>query len=239
MIARKPTDKTLKLPSRTDFTWRSLNFGSDLLHIDYDDAKFCSNCEYIVAVAGYENCTYTLTLTSREASMIRLAPNRPVNVELDTSSIRYFSTMVSSSEADITLSLTPLNTGSADMYVQIYNYSAFVSAGGGDRYPLPDPYNYETYSYTTEGTEDNHIFLPGPHGEEDIIVITVKALSNVRFVMVAASNNRPVILQSGIPQNHFVDLGQNEYFRFFPNTEDDVRITITGTTASIFFNVSL
>lgn len=84
------------------------------------------------------------------------------------------------------------------------------------------------------GTEDNHIYLPRPHSPEDIIAITVKALSDIDFALVSAINDRPVVLQAGMPQNHFVDQGQNEVFMFYPDSDEDVRISLTGKSMYIY-----
>lgn len=209
-----------------------MNTGSDTLQISYDDSKFCSDCEYIVGIYGYRNCTYTLLFTSHKSSLVKLAPNRPQLGILDKArSLQYFTTYITSSTADMTITLTSLNTGSADMYVQIYNASAFLSGAGNDDMRFPDPTDYTTYMYTTAGTEEDHIFIPGPHNIEDVIVIAVVAIRPVRFILVAASTAHPILLLSGIPQYHYVEQGQMEYFKLYPDdVTSDLRITVTART---------
>lgn len=55
------------------------------------------------------------------------------------------------------------------------------------------------------------------------------ALSPVRFSIVATSSQRPVLLLAGVPQSHFVEFGNNEYFKFYPHADEDLHITLTGT----------
>jgi hypothetical protein len=51
----------------------------------------------------------------------------------------------------------------------------------------------------------------------------------VRFSIVATSSQRPVLLLAGVPQSHFVQFGNNEYFKFYPHADEDLHITLTGT----------
>eukprot|EP00981_Chlorochromonas_danica_P002257 scaffold437_cov168-Ochromonas_danica.AAC.74 len=218
------------LPTRTSYTWRSLSYGSDRLTIDYDSDGYCTDCLYLLGVYGFRNSTYSLLLTLQEAAIVRLVSGRPQQGSLEAGNDMYYSTNIVSSLADVTLTLTSLNTGTADLYVQIYNSSTFNSAGGGDQENglLPDPENPRTYSYTTAGTEENHIFIPGPHTEESVLVVTVRALSSVRFLIVCTSSNRPVLLLAGQPQIHYVGAGQNELFQFYPDSLEDLHITLTA-----------
>lgn len=232
ITTRKATETVLSIPSKTNYVWRSLNSGSDSLQISYDDPNFCFDCEYIIGVYGYRNCTYTLLSSTHRSSLVKLAPNRPqLGILSSASAMQYFTTYVTSSTADMTITLTSLNTGSADLYVQIYNATKFASGAGNDDMRFPDPHDVNTYTYTTAGTAEDHIFIPGPHQIEDVMVIAVVALQPVRFLLVAASAGRPTLLQSGIPQYHYVEQGQMEYFRMYPDdTEDDIRITVTART---------
>ena len=113
---------SLKLPSMSSYTWRSSNSGNDAIHIDSSDENYCAQCEYLVAVYGYSNSTYTLLASDIEEAVIRLVPNRPQVAEIAArSNVLYFSALITSSVADITIALTPLNNGEADLYVQVSN----------------------------------------------------------------------------------------------------------------------
>jgi hypothetical protein len=143
--------------------------------VTYEDAHYCTGCDYIVGVYGYHNSTYTLLATDTEDSIIKLVQNRPQVAAIGArDGTLFFSSVISSSAADMTVSLTSLGTGIADLYVQIYNASTFDSPAGGDLYRLPDANVRSTYKYTTAGSEDDHVFIPGPHWQESIVVILVK-----------------------------------------------------------------
>ncbi|KAJ1387566.1 hypothetical protein B484DRAFT_409860, partial [Ochromonadaceae sp. CCMP2298] len=149
-----------------------------------------------------------------------------------TGGVLYFAALIASSEADTTVSLTQLS-GDADMYLQAYSATQWQT-GSVD---LPDPTDPSSYLYTTQGTEDDHIFLPGPHREASILIVAVQAVassspsspsSTLRFSIVASSSQYPVLLQAGVPQSHYVQLASTETFKFFPHADEDLHITLTA-----------
>lgn len=165
----------MSLPTNTNYMWRSLYVGSDVISFDYTDSRFCVDCDYIIGVYGYSNATFTLMVTDQEDGIIKLAQNRPQIASIAArNGMLFFSVVISSSQADMTVSLTSLDTGYADMYVQVYDATVFNSAAGGDSYVLPDPDVPNSYKYTTHGTEDDHVFIPGPHPKESLLVVAVK-----------------------------------------------------------------
>ena len=92
-----------------------------------------------------------------------------------------------------------LNSGYGDLYVQLYNYTSFNSAGGGDQYVLPVPTDPSTYSYTTKRTQDNHVFIPATgRAQEMMIVITLFATTSLQCTIVVTSTQFPVLLQLGL-----------------------------------------
>jgi hypothetical protein len=189
------------------------------------------NCEYVIAVYGYHNCTYTLLLSEHKASIVRLVPNRPQTYQLSSGDFQYFAVMVPATTDDVTITFTALNAGGyADLYAEIYNATEFNSPGAGDRIQMPDPSDPMSYSYSTELVEDTHIFLEGPVEDDEIIVVTMAAITDIKFVIIAATNSELVILQPGIPQNHYVEAGDTQYFKIHPETDDDLRVTITART---------
>ena len=138
-------------------------------------------CTYVVGVYGYKNSSFTIMVTTSTASIVKLKPNIPQVIAMEKNQASYFSSLLASSAADTTVTLTALNSGSADLYIQIYNASTFTSgycyclrhliycffqalliliciqfwfaAGGGDQYVLPDPNDPSTYKYTTKVCE--------------------------------------------------------------------------------------
>ena len=60
------------------------------------------------------------------------------------------------------------------------------------------------------------------------LFLSLAALSAVRFSIVATSSQSPVLLLAGVPQNHYVEFAANEYFKFYPHSDEDLHITLTG-----------
>lgn len=173
-MAHKP-GKPFELPTKTHYQWRSLFVGSDAVTVTYEDPQYCVDCDYLVGVYGYHNSTYTLMVTDQEDTIIKLVQNRPQIASIGAKDgILFFSAVIASSTADMTVTLTSLGTGFADLYVAVYNATTFNSPSGGDVYRLPDARYPSTYQYTTAHTEDDHVFIPGPHKEESIVIILVQ-----------------------------------------------------------------
>ena len=204
--------------------------GNDNIKITYEDYQYCFDCEYLIGVFGYSNSTYTLLVTDQEESVVKLVQNRPQIASIKKAGdIMYFSVVIESSSADTTISLTSLNTGYAELYAQVYNLTTFYSPEGGDIYRMPLPTDPSSYSFSTIHTEDCILFLPGPHITESLIVIAVQAIdTELKFSMVATSGHSSILIQAGIPQNHYVEAGNNEYFKFFPSEDEDLHITVTA-----------
>ena len=60
------------------FTWSSRrSYSNDVIVIKYDDPNFCVNCDYLLAVYGYHNSSYTLSITSGEDEVIHLLHDHP------------------------------------------------------------------------------------------------------------------------------------------------------------------
>jgi hypothetical protein len=224
---RRNSDTKFNMPSTSNFIWRSMFYGSDSVTIAYDDQNFCTDCEFIIGVTGYTNATFTLTTRSKTASIIRLRPSRPQNAALEVGSRMYFSSEIPTTTSDVMISATSVSTGYVDIYVRLTNASALATG----RPVLPDPAVPSSFTYSTRWSEDNHVFIPGPRNEQNAVaIITVVALNNVRFVVMAATSDHPAMLQLGIPQSHFVAQGGNAVFQLYPSPYDDLRITVTART---------
>lgn len=168
---------------------------------------------------GYHNSTYTLMVTDTEDSIIKLVQNRPQIAAINArDGTLFFSAVIASSIADTTVTLTSLDNGQADLYVQVYNAEEFNSPSGGDIFRfacicifcwkteskacytfstntfitrLPDPDVPGSYAYSTHNSQNDHVFLPGPHNSESILVVAVKGECGAGMLHVP-------MLQSGI-----------------------------------------
>ena len=235
-------------PTREKYNWHSLHVGDDNLRISYLDKHFCYDCgyviiiiiiaitiiiimiitRYVIGVYGYRNSSYTLLVTESEASIIQLADNRPQMMTLTQDKKKYFSTEIHTSADDVMISLSPLGTGWADIYANVYNMTDYESAGGGDLI-LPSPDDPTSYLYTTANTENDFINIPGPYNYDVVIIVTVYARTNIKFSIVSSHSQRPITLQAGIPQSHFVTSQSMEYFQYIPSdSAEDLRISLSS-----------
>ena len=240
------------LPTMQSSTWRSMHFGDDVLHINYDDKDFCYNCDYIIGVFGYKNSSYTLLTVTSEDVMTKLLPNIALEVASEVGGTKYFSVGALNSADDILFSVTSLDNGEEDLYVQVYQNDSILSTGR----VLLNTSDPRTYMYTTKGTPLDVILVKGPHVQGSTFVIAVQAthinsprlldntsvlasassessspsifLSRTRYTILASYSQQHVLLSSGVPQNHFVSKGDTEFFRFIPEGNTDMRISLTA-----------
>jgi len=220
---------TTQLPTEESYVWRSSNFGNDVKVILYDDPQYCWNCEYFVGVYGYKNSTFTLLVSTTSSSVVKLKPNSPQLIAVSALQIKYFTALLASSAADTTVTITEMNSGSADLFVQLFNASSFTSAAGGDQFVLPDPSDPSTYRYTTRHSQNNHVYIPATHRMEELLLaIAVYATTDVQCSIVVTDSQAPVLLQLGTPQNHFVELGRMVQFVVYPDDLEDLRVTVTA-----------
>ncbi len=61
-----------------------------------------------------------------------------------------------------------------------------------------------------------------------VFIIAVRSRSDVTFSMIATTSQRAVLIQPGVPQNHFVSQGRTEFFQFYPDDDEDIGISVTA-----------
>jgi hypothetical protein len=191
-------NSTVHFPTLQDYTWRSVKIGSDSLTIDYlkDAAHYCYDCDYVVGVYGYKNTTFTLTALDSPDTIVRLAGGRPVVFSLAAGRTQYFSAETATSADDLLVALTPLDSGTADMYLQVFNASFFQRVSSSGTLRLPDPADPSTYQMdTADGAGRNFLLVPGPHSSIVVAVVAVVARSSVKFSLMAKTSQTPVTLQ--------------------------------------------
>ena len=65
------------------FIWSSRRtYSNDMIVIKYDDPHFCFNCDYVLAVYGYRNASYTLSITTTEDEVIHLLHDHPQRLQV-------------------------------------------------------------------------------------------------------------------------------------------------------------
>lgn len=239
---------SLTLPTKSSYTWKSIHFGDDVVQISYDDPHFCSDCNYIVGVYGYINSTYSLLISSSDDMVAQLLPNHPLEVVAAVGAVKYFNIGVLNSADSILFVVTPLDSGRENLFVQAYVNDSVLSSPR----MLPNPEDPSTYTYTTKGVPVDYISVKGPHVQGTVFVVavqttkgqikninqdekhlatataTITAGVSIRYSILASYSQQYVTLTAGVPQNHFVSKGTTEYFRFIPEGDTDMRVTLTA-----------
>ena len=91
-----------------------------------------------------------------------------------------------------------MDSGSVDLFIQLFNASSFASAAGGDLYVLPDPSDPNTFRYTTRHSQNNHVYIPATHRMEELLLaIAVYAITDVQCSIVVTDSQAPLLLQLG------------------------------------------
>ena len=251
------------LPTMQSSMWRSMHFGDDLVKINYDDKNFCYNCDYIIGVFGFKNSTYTLLASTADDVVTKLVPNSALEVASEVGGVKLFSVGTLNSADDVLFTVTPLDSGDEDLYLQVYQNDSVLSTG----HLLLNISDPRTYKYTTKGTQYDFILVKGPHAQGTTFVVAVHATDSImpftdvklsaaatsgvpqsidtlkqlsamsllsspvpqtRYTILASYSQQHVLLMSGVPQNHYVSKGDTEFFRFIPEEDTDMRITVTA-----------
>ena len=106
--------------------------------------------------------------------------------------VKHCAYMVSSQSESLVISLSSLDMGSADLYAKALPVLSIPSNVTAQMAMLPNPSDQSSYDYSTVGSEDDVIQLPGPFANETIVLITVKALSSVSLsILVSTKSLRP------------------------------------------------
>mmetsp|Transcript_3149 Transcript_3149/g.4876 ORF Transcript_3149/g.4876 Transcript_3149/m.4876 type:complete len:2519 (-) Transcript_3149:278-7834(-) len=222
-------------PTTSRYTWRSIHAGNDEVSFNYADENFCVDCTYVVGIYSYRNSSYTLLLTNTDDAVVSLVSNRPQLVHVrDVSKLRYFRVESGSSSEDVTVSVTNLGSAHLVMYMQKYPLASYNGS-------LPSPTDPSSYSYTTLHSGMDHIYAPGPNNAPQIYVVGVHADVATSFSIVVSSSARPVLLQSGVPQSHYVKQGAMEQFTYYMDPDVDIQVSISAVSGDpdIFLSTAL
>jgi len=242
-VSTLPLDSsTIVFPTPYDYTsyhWSSrAASGVDTVLVRYDDAAFCWNCDIIIGVYGYKNSSYTLALLASEDEVVQLRHDRPMRLSLQPAQLRYCSYVISGSSESAVLSLTSLDLGSADVFVRVVPIDSLAGRNATDVFP--DPLVPSSYTYSTEGSEDDIVSVAGPFENVTALLVTVRASTAVTFNIMVASSKSVVVLQAGMPHNHYVSKGNMEYFQFYvEDPAESLQITCTARSGDPDLLVSM
>lgn len=233
------SDPNFHLPSFSHAMWRSTLTGDDALSVSYRDPNYCYDCYFIIGVFSYSNTTYTLLVTSSEATVVRLKLNIPQFFALSPNKIQYFSFEIGNSLDDLSLSLSSLGASSVEMALQAYNVSLKENIDHEDLHDdddavhfqhdrLPNPDDPSTYFERTNSLIDPVISIVGPFDEPMKYILATRSPYDASFTVSVSSTSRRVILQSNIPQHQFVEEGNLAMFVLFVDDPEDLDISLTS-----------
>jgi hypothetical protein len=135
-------------PNLVNSTWQSGMYGSDTISIDKMDPEYCSLCTYYIAVNGFKDSTYSLSVSLRSDSVV-LTDGISVSASLEMAQYDYYRFIYTygstSSMRIVVTTVTPQDTVS--VYVNLDNNI---------------PYDSD-YSYTT---------TTGNSGHDGVIIIS-------------------------------------------------------------------
>lgn len=213
-----------QFPTKDSYLWRGYHFGDDSVVISHTDKNFCYDCNYVIGVHGWQNASYTIMTTTSIENVITLPHGRPQMSSVQRNTMRYFKALVTNSAETVSLSATVMGSGDVDLYVTWY------PASSSDPPALPDPANPQTYKKTSAGLERDVVDIDQPFSQESIILIGVKGVSDAQFSIVASFSAMQVVLQAGVPQEHFVKVDSMAFFTFHLDAKADLQISLTAIT---------
>lgn len=220
---RSSISDVVTYPTTTRYTWRSLRTGSDLIKIPYTDAHFCSDCFFVIGVYGFRNCSYLISAAEKEDQLLKLVLTRSQRVVVSgTPTSRFFSLTPPNTVDDVTVTVTPLTSGFADIFVKVFNRSTNMKSSDVTNSSFPNPADPDSYSFSTAGSQLDALVIPVHelrlvYGLFVIAVVPRGGVQTMSYSIIATSSSSALPLQAGVPQNQFVDGGRNVFFVYYPH----------------------
>lgn len=132
---------------------------------------------------------------------------------------RFFRFSSQSSVEDFSLSFTKVGSGSLRIFALVCDQSAYNGT-------LPDPSKPSTYTYSSTSPNDV-VTIHGPHPTPIVVVITVVTSSAMSYTALVSTTKRPILLQAGFPQIHFMGDQSMALFTFYLSEVEDLQLTMT------------
>jgi hypothetical protein len=224
-ISRRTGDPDLYIrndqyrPGPDNYQWRSANYGDDSVTINRTDVNWCNNCTYYIGVVAATNTTYSLVASTSDAIIV-LQAGTPLQDRLNAGEYEYYVFQVDSINAtDITIVVTPVGFGDADIYLSTTvrqpnatNYTWVSARTAGDALTIPN---------TDPKFCTNCRYYIGVNGYTDVTYTIV------------ATFNQAVRLTDGGLQGGTVERGEMELYEFRVLTgHRDLTLTLSCSSGS-------
>lgn len=227
-------------PSESNYTWRSIHFGSDVLDINtLRDIHACAPCNYYIAVKGSQPSTYSLQVTLKSSVPV-LQDGMPQSGSVALSQTNYYIFYGHSSMAvrDYQIVLSS-DSGNADVYVTLDG-------------SIPGPSNYAYSSnnwYSVDIIDILHedpayaVCLPAVNNAVKTcpIRIAIVGVEIAEYTLTITSSVATKLLQVGESMNSQVAISQYMFYHaLIPSGGDyyNVRWSVTPISGhvSVFMN---
>lgn len=207
------TDNGL-LPTLTNFTYRSADFGQDLVTINNPRPA-----TYIIGVYGFQTTQYSLTATT-SAATTQLRDGIPFREDLPAKSYEYFYLDVDRVDMDLTVSVTSFN-GDPDLCIS----------------DVHDHPQHPNCTFSARAYRDDSYTIPVGTLHMGRYWISVYAFTNCTFT-ITASFSSEVYLQDGVPQADNARWEQSKYYQLQVGQIDDLTISLTPFSGNVHLFVT-
>jgi hypothetical protein len=206
-------------PTVTNFTWRSISWGEDLITIDHvTDPNKCFNCDYWVGVYAVTDTAFSITAATSE-TITTLQNGVPLREDLRAGEYEYFQLPVDLHGEDLTVTVTDLAAGDPDLFIST-------------KYHHPNETNAHWRAQRLRGDSITISHDAGPPAcSSCVYYISVHALVESTFTIVATFENT-TRLSDGVPQQGSVAKGAFKYYeiQLLASDHEDIEITLSTTS---------
>ncbi len=244
----KPTGDESGYPSnqRGHYNYSSAMYQEDSISLSPHDSRSCppslsSDAVYYIAIYGYSNAMYALTVT-HTMSVRPLVPGTPVVSTIYRHLSQRFRLRVGAEAEDLVITLSP-SYGDCDLYVKMGISDTAGKQGVEGEVSMPIAYLYD-YDYRSGamGTTVDRI-----HIEEDMICtncyisILVYGFETTQYSLLAQFTDTVVSLTNGLAVKSAVGSAYTQYYTYTPSQDSTLTTTLTvyhGDQPGIYMSAS-
>eukprot|EP00161_Ancyromonas_sigmoides_P005926 TRINITY_DN1671_c0_g1_i2.p1 TRINITY_DN1671_c0_g1~~TRINITY_DN1671_c0_g1_i2.p1 ORF type:complete len:2092 (+),score=1058.04 TRINITY_DN1671_c0_g1_i2:861-7136(+) len=215
---------TQRHPGPLNHTWSAIAFGGDRVLIRHQgDDNYCSQCFYYIGVRSYQTDRVRFTITASESDgTLLLHQGTPLQDSISASEVRKIILSIDLPTPRITVSITP-SRGVPSLYMST---SDFPDAGNSSTYDWESRHGNPVIITATEGDKGwcksfpcDFYFLVTPREGSD---------SGLAYTIQASGSSRTVTLITGRAQVDSAPPHRYRYYRFYPSSDDDIRVTVSA-----------
>jgi len=184
------------------YTWRSADYGADIVNIDYTDENYQAHATYFIAVYGWTNTTFTVTATaldlsdiSNHTTAVSLLNGVPQLAFLGSRGTRaLYNFAVQNVARDTTISVTP-RYGDPDLFVRMDGLEP----------------NSTFWQWSSRNWGQDSITITNGCSN-CVYTIAVEAYTHTLYTVMGITDNSHVQLQDGVAHSGFSERGKYTYF---------------------------